>query len=190
MNINYKEIYTYSNLLSLFRLFLAVPFWYLLANLDSGNNRTYSILLCLFAGVTDLLDGHLARRFNQVTEFGKIIDPLADKVCVAIIILQLYLTSQLDTLLLAFILGRDALIFIGGIIVSNKLGKVLPSNLLGKLTVLSVCFYILYLLFGFSKESSVHTVFYYGIIAMLIASFIAYVIRAVEFIRSGKHESV
>ncbi len=190
MKIKIKEIYTYSNLLSLFRLFLAVPFWILLSNIDYGQNRIYTILLCLFAGVTDLLDGYLARRFNQITEFGKIIDPLADKVCVATIILQMYLTGMLDSVLLGFILGRDALIFVGGIIVTNKIGKVLPSNMLGKLTVLSVCFYILFLLFGFSKETVYHQILYFGIIGMIIISFFAYLIRAIEFIKSGKNESV
>jgi len=190
VKINFKEIYTYSNLLSLFRLFLAIPFWYLLANLDSGHNRAFTIILCLFAGFTDVLDGYLARKFNQITEFGKIIDPLADKICVAIIILQMYLTGMLDTLMLSFIIGRDLLIFLGGMYVSTKIQKVLPSNMLGKLTVLTICFYILYMLFGLPKEILFHKVFYYGILLLLVVSFIGYLVRATEAIRLAKNEPV
>lgn len=190
MKINITELFNISNLLSLLRALLIIPFWYLLAHLSEGNNRTLTIALCIFAGITDILDGHLARKLNQITELGKIIDPLADKLCVAVIILQMYLTGLIDTTLFAFIVGRDFLIFVGGIFVSNKLGKVLPSNLLGKLTVLIVCFYILYLLFGLPLNTWYHQIFYAIIIVMLFASFIAYLVRAVEFIRSGRNELI
>ncbi|NUN08539.1 MAG: CDP-alcohol phosphatidyltransferase family protein [Ignavibacteriaceae bacterium] len=169
---------------------MAIPFWYLLAHIDEGSNRTIMIVLCLLAGVTDILDGYLARKLNQITELGKVIDPLADKICVAIIILQMYLTGMIDATLFYMIVGRDSLIFIGGVFVSKKLGKVLPSNLMGKLTVLIVCFYILYVLFGLSKDTMLHQGFYVIIILMLIISFIAYFIRAIEFLRSKRNESV
>jgi Phosphatidylglycerophosphate synthase len=50
----------------------------------------------LFAASTDMLDGYLARKLNQVTEVGKIIDPLADKAAMALIVIKLYLIGEIS----------------------------------------------------------------------------------------------
>ena len=97
MKINYNEIKTKSNLLSLFRLLLAIPFWFLLDNFKSDTVRYFTFFLCVFGAITDILDGFLARKFNQVTEMGKIIDPLADKVVIGIIIIKLYLIGEISS---------------------------------------------------------------------------------------------
>ena len=49
--------------------------------------------------ITDMLDGYLARKFNEVTELGKIIDPLADKIAIGVIILKLYLIGIIPRVL-------------------------------------------------------------------------------------------
>jgi len=184
-----KEIYTKSNLLSLFRLFLAIPFWMLLDDFDA--NRYYVFGLCIFAAITDMLDGYLARKFNEVTEFGKIIDPLADKVAMAAVVIKLYLIGEIPPMYFFLIVSRDVLIFIGGLIVSKILGRVLPSNMLGKIAVLNIGIVLLFILLGISKESLIFLLFYYSSIVLIFSSFAGYVIRAGEFIkRNKKNESV
>ncbi len=190
MKFNYKEIYTKSNLLSLFRLFLAIPYWILLDNLDVSGMRYFIIFLCLFGSATDILDGYLARKFNEITELGKIIDPLADKVAVGAIMIKLFLLGLIPPYYFFIILGRDALIFIGGIIVSNKIGKVLPSNMLGKITVLSIGIVILLIIGDMSRSSYIFLAFYGLSIILVFASLIGYIIRALEFIRRKEYESV
>ncbi|HEX2982506.1 MAG TPA: CDP-alcohol phosphatidyltransferase family protein, partial [Ignavibacteriales bacterium] len=65
LNIKFKELFTPSNLLSLLRLFLSIPLWLSLDKIgESYNYRYITVLICLFAFVTDFLDGYLARRFN------------------------------------------------------------------------------------------------------------------------------
>lgn len=184
-----KEIFTKSNLLSLFRLLLAIPFWLLLDDFES--NRYYVFALCLFAAITDMLDGYLARKFNEVTEFGKIIDPLADKVAMAAVVIKLYLIGEIPPMYFFLIVSRDVLIFIGGLIVSKILGRVLPSNMLGKIAVLNIGIVLLFILLGISKESLIFLLFYYSSIVLIFGSFAGYVIRAGEFIkRNKKNESV
>ncbi|MFN3694503.1 MAG: CDP-alcohol phosphatidyltransferase family protein, partial [Ignavibacterium sp.] len=74
MKINSKEFLTVSNLLSLLRLLLAIPIWILFDYYNSVYSVKYWLFaLCIFAAVTDILDGFLARKLNQVTEAGKII---------------------------------------------------------------------------------------------------------------------
>lgn len=181
--INKKEIYTKSNLLSLFRLFLAIPFWILISNFDSQNIRYITFALCLFAAFTDMLDGYLARKFNEITEFGKIIDPLADKVAVGAIMIKLFLIGEVPAYYLLIILGRDIIIFIGGLFVAKKIGQVLPSNILGKITVLNIGIVILLIILNIDRTNTVFIVLFSSSILLMATSLIAYIIRAMEFIR-------
>lgn len=186
--IELKEIYTKSNLLSLFRLLLAVPIWMLLDDFES--NRYYVFGISLFVAFTDILDGYLARKFNEVTEFGKIIDPLADKVAMAAVVIKLFLIGEITPFYFFLIIGRDLLIFVGGIFVSKKLGKVLPSNVLGKITVLNIGLVILFILLGVNKENLFFVIFYYSSIILMFVSLSAYIIRAAEFLKRSNNEPV
>lgn len=186
---NLKEIVsTKSNLLSLLRLLLVMPLWILFNNINSGNNRIIIICICLFATITDILDGYLARKFNEITEMGKIIDPLADKVVIGFVVLELFWLNEVPTYYFWMIVGRDVLIFIGGIIISKKLGRVLPSNMLGKITVISIGLVLLFILFQVDR----HTIYFRGLylisILLIFSSLIGYLIRSIEFIKQKKNE--
>jgi CDP-diacylglycerol--glycerol-3-phosphate 3-phosphatidyltransferase len=195
MRIKADRLFTISNFISFFRLLLAVPFWIMLDNIHFENMRFYTFALCLFAAGTDILDGYLARKLNQVSELGKIIDPLADKVAVGVIILKLYLIGEIKLYYLLMILGRDLIIFLGGILISLKIGKVLPSNVLGKITVIIIGIVILLIVLNIHSSDDPYLpivfLFFYGLSIVLIAgSLIAYTIRALESIKEKKYESV
>lgn len=187
---NFKEINTISNYFSFLRLLLAIPFWFLLDHFSDPNTRYFIFALILFASFTDIMDGYLARKFNQITEVGKIIDPLADKICIAIIILKLYLIGEIPDYYFYMIIGRDLIIFIGGIFVTKMLGKVLPSNYLGKITVLVIGFVILFITLQMDRSNLVFKAFYFASILLIFASLIAYIIRSIEFIKQRKYGSV
>ncbi|MDY0081224.1 MAG: CDP-alcohol phosphatidyltransferase family protein, partial [Ignavibacteriaceae bacterium] len=93
-----NSFYTISNLLSLIRLFLAIPFWFLLDGIKEGDSPLFLMLIVLLAIISDFLDGYFARKFNQISEMGKILDPLADKICVASITFKLYLIGFISPL--------------------------------------------------------------------------------------------
>jgi len=189
--VKIKELFTTkSNMLSLFRLLMAIPFWILLDNLNAPGHRAILFGMCIFGAITDLLDGYLARKFNEVTEMGKIIDPLADKIVIGIIILKLFLVGEIPNSYFLMIILRDLLIFTGGIFVSRKLGRVLPSNMLGKLTVTSIAIVILFILAQVDKTSTIYIGFYYLSIIMIFASLIGYIIRSLEFIKQKENESL
>lgn len=190
MKFTFKEISTPSNFLSMFRLLLAVPLWYLFDFLYTPGFRLIIVIVCLFTALTDILDGYLARKFNQVTEFGKIIDPLADKVAVGAIIIKLFVLSEIQFYYLLMILVRDVLIFLGGILVTRKIGRVLPSNVLGKLTVINISLIIIAIVAGITKDSLLYQALYFLSIILIMASLIAYFIRATEFLKRNKYESV
>ena len=190
MKITFNDIKTKSNLLSLIRLFMAIPFWFLLDNFQLSQTRYITISLCFLAAVTDILDGYLARRYNEITEFGKIIDPIADKFVIGSIIIKLFLIGKVDTIYFLLIIGRDLLIFIGGIIVAKKIGKVLPSNILGKITVINISIVILLILFNMDVNSSIFIFIYYLSITLITISIIVYTYRAFEFIKKKDYGTI
>lgn len=178
-----KEFFYLSNLLSFLRMFLAIPFWILISENNFFDNRILIGSLCLFAAFTDIADGFAARKLNQVSEFGKIIDPFADKVCVGVIILKLFLINQIPFYYLAIILGRDILILIGGILTSNKLKKVMPSNVIGKATVISISLVLLFVIFGIDKSSMIFLTLLYLSILLSFLSLISYSNNAYKLIK-------
>jgi len=94
--------------------------------------------------------------------------------------------GELPTYYLGLIIGRDLLIFLGGIYVTSKIGKVLPSNILGKAAVFIIGIVVLLTLLQIEKSSMIYSLFYYFSIAMIILSFIAYVVRAIEYLNRKK----
>ncbi len=190
MKINFKEIYTKSNLLSLGRLFLAIPLWFLLDNLQYPEIRYITVAVCLFGSFTDILDGYLARKFNEVTEFGKIIDPLADKIVIGVIIIKLFVLHLIPDYYFYMIILRDLLIFLGGIYVANKLGKVLPSNMLGKITVINIALVVLLVILQISESNIIFKLLYLLSLVLIFASLAGYILRAVEFLKRKSNESI
>jgi len=186
MKINKSDI-TISNGLSLLRLFIAIPFWFLLNNFPEQETRIVLILLGIVVVFTDLADGYFARKFNQVTELGKIIDPLADKICAAVLIYKLYLIGEITPLLFFILIGRDILIFLGGMLLTKYLGKILPSNFLGKITVTFIALFVFMIFFRISKDSYPYLFIYYLIVFLSFLSLIAYAIRGTEFIKKKKN---
>ncbi|WP_029505147.1 CDP-alcohol phosphatidyltransferase family protein [Lachnoclostridium phytofermentans] len=87
MKVTAKEVFNIPNILCYVR-FLLIP-CFVVSYLRAENSRDYYIAasFLLIAGITDLLDGYIARKFNQVTELGKAIDPIADKLTQTAILL-------------------------------------------------------------------------------------------------------
>ncbi|NWF88039.1 MAG: CDP-alcohol phosphatidyltransferase family protein [Ignavibacteriaceae bacterium] len=185
MNFTKKEIFTISNGLSTIRLLLVFPVWLSLNYIDRENFREITFILCIAAGLTDFLDGYFARKRNEVTEFGKIIDPVADKVLVAAIAFKLYLMNQLTSYFLLIIVIRDAIIFLGGLLLTIKFKKVLASNMLGKITVTVIGLVFLLIILGLDKGDKIFLLYYYASIVLIYTSFAAYLLRATELLKKN-----
>lgn len=190
MRYSSKEIFTISNGISFLRFLLVIPLWFLLNDYESQSGRYITFALCVFAALTDVLDGNLARKLNQVTEVGKIIDPLADKSAMAVVVIKLFLINEISVFFFLIVILRDLIIFIGGLLVSKKLGRVLPSNKLGKITVLFIGTVVLLILLRINKESFIFQFIYYSSIVLMFTSLFAYMYRAMEFIKKKKNESI
>lgn len=191
MKINFNEILLLPNLISSFRLLLFIPFIFLFNNYSSIENvRIYILILIFVAFLSDLLDGYVARKTNSISEFGKIIDPLADKILVALIIINLYLQNEIPVFYFWIVITRDICIFFGGIIISQKIGKVLPSNLLGKLTVFSIGLFIITTLLQTNSSEFIYNLILITSCSLCVASLIGYLMRAIEMIKWNNNENI
>jgi CDP-diacylglycerol--glycerol-3-phosphate 3-phosphatidyltransferase len=85
------------------------------------------------ASLSDILDGNLARRWNSVTEWGKALDPIADKLLAAAVVVTLTKLGRFPEWAAWVIILRDAAILLGAAIISKRLKSVVSSNRLGKL---------------------------------------------------------
>jgi CDP-diacylglycerol--glycerol-3-phosphate 3-phosphatidyltransferase len=132
-----KEIFYISNLLSVFRVVLIIPLCYLFFS-DFGQNKYLILAVLILMYITDLLDGYLARKLNQISELGKIIDPLADKLAVGIVAILMFIKGLIPLWFIAFIILRDLLILGFGLYLKNKKKIVLMSNYPGKIAVLII----------------------------------------------------
>jgi CDP-diacylglycerol--glycerol-3-phosphate 3-phosphatidyltransferase len=185
MKLELNKIYTKSNLISFVRLLLVAPTIYLMNMIPEHDDYRYIVLFMFFlAYLSDILDGYLARKFNEISELGKIIDPLADKIFVIAIVLQLFWSGEITPTYFWIIILRDVLILLGGVIVTNITGKVLPSNLLGKITVASIGLFFIAVVAGARDDATwVYNLLQYLSLFLSFASVLGYGLRGYETIK-------
>ncbi len=129
-----NQLFTLSNFMSFLRIFLAGPIFYYI----SIHENYIAIGFIFLAIITDWLDGYFARKWNQITTVGKVLDPLADKVCTTAGFLSLTLYQDLPVWISAAIIGRDVIILLASLVVIGRKNIVLSSNIPGKLAVLVI----------------------------------------------------
>lgn len=98
-------------------------------------NRIYLGIIVFLTFLSDFLDGYIARKLNQVSVMGKILDPLADKIVTLFAVLFIYLYKDFPLLLAVIIIGRDVIILAMSFIVMRKKQFVTVSNIYGKWAV-------------------------------------------------------
>ncbi len=112
------------NVLTLFRMLAVGPIVYWLLTGD----HVAALVLAIFAGVSDLLDGYLARRFGWMTHFGGVLDPLTDKLLLVSTTLTLAWLGQLPWWLVSLVVLRDIVIICGGLIYHNFITPIVNSH--------------------------------------------------------------
>src|SRR3984893_3299732 len=120
----------WANRLTLGRLALTILF---VAGLNSSwhYGRTLALIVFLIAGVSDFVDGEIARRYGFVTDFGKLMDPLVDKIMVAAAFISLVPLRAVPAWAATAVVARDFLIT-GLRMMAGAKGRILPAERLGK----------------------------------------------------------
>jgi CDP-diacylglycerol--glycerol-3-phosphate 3-phosphatidyltransferase len=164
---------TISNLLSASRIVLVLPMGYcLLAGFP--NHRLWTAGIIIIAVATDFLDGFLARKLHQVTDLGKIIDPLADKIGIGIYAVLMALTGDVPVWFVAFVLIRDLMIFSGGLYIQRKKKIVPQSNWPGKIAVALVAFVFFLATIQADAFKILYTYMLWASLVMMLWSLLSY----------------
>ncbi|MBT3606518.1 MAG: CDP-alcohol phosphatidyltransferase family protein [Candidatus Latescibacteria bacterium] len=128
------HFWTASNAVSLLRIVLTLPAVWLMVLGPEYVWPTFVIVVIMI--LSDMLDGYLARRWNEITRWGKVLDPLADKVAIGAITIAMVLFKGLPFWVVAAVLVRDGLILIASLFLVGRRDVVVSSNIWGKLTTL------------------------------------------------------
>jgi CDP-diacylglycerol--glycerol-3-phosphate 3-phosphatidyltransferase len=171
------RILTLSNCISFSRIFLAIPTVLFLLH----DNYTVAASFMAFAYLTDILDGYIARRSHTITEFGKAIDPIADKLYVAALVIVMVSKGMVPVWFVILVIGKDLIIMIGVLFVRRKINAILPSNYWGKAAILLTIITLFLSVLGVS-----HDVLLFGWIAstvLIIISLIVYIVRGLKLIK-------
>jgi CDP-diacylglycerol--glycerol-3-phosphate 3-phosphatidyltransferase len=171
-----QRVWTLSTVFSVSRFFIVLPIGYCLLSSFPGN-RWWAAGFILLGVATDFIDGYLARRFHQVTDFGKIVDPLADKFAVGVVAALLSWLGDLPLWFLATVLLRDVLILAGGSYILRKKSVVVQSNLPGKLAVNAVAFVILLAVLDFPALETTKSIMIWLSVFFMVFSLSVYAKR-------------
>lgn len=136
MKFNSKEIFTVPNILTYIRL-LCVPVfcWLMLDNSITPYHVYIAFGIFVFASLTDILDGAIARKYNLISDIGKVTDPLADKLLQVSTMICLAIIGNLHYAFVLILLLKELYMVLGGVVILRvfKSDYVIESNKWGKI---------------------------------------------------------
>lgn len=168
---NKKEFFTIPNMLSIFRiLLLPLIVWLYCAE----KNYKTAILVLFISGITDVTDGFIARKFNMVSDFGKILDPIADKLTQGVLLICLALKYKIIHALVGLFVLKEILMSVIGYLLIKRKDSVNSAKWYGKLnTVIIYSVIVLLIMFPNIPAFAVNgMIFACGI--SIVASFVSY----------------
>ena len=165
------------NKLTTFRVIL-IPFFvfFMLAPNMTGINNYIAVAIFIVASLTDLLDGKIARKYNLVTNFGKFMDPLADKLLVCSAMICLIQTGQLAAWIVVIIIAREFIIS-GFRLVASDNGIVIAASWWGKSKTISQMIMIILLIADIPALSVLNTVLIWVALILTVVSLIDYLVK-------------
>lgn len=142
-----KDIFTLPNIMSVFRILLIPIYIYIYLNADKTADYWFAGGLLILSSLTDMLDGIIARKFNMISQLGKILDPIADKLTQGVIMVCLSMHYNNMRILLTFFIIKEGFMAVMGIINLKKKKMLHGAKMSGKIctTVLFICMILLIL---------------------------------------------
>ncbi|MGI5977538.1 MAG: CDP-alcohol phosphatidyltransferase family protein [Candidatus Limivicinus sp.] len=178
-----KKILTIPNALSLLRLLLVPVFIWLYV---VKNNVPMTTAVLVFSGLTDIADGFIARTFNMISDFGKVLDPLADKITqLAMLFCLMYRFPHMLIPLIILAVKEITAAVTGGITV-HKAGVVMSSEWHGKLTTASLYIMMVIHLLWPDISPTVSDALIGICVVFMLVSFVLYTVRNIKAVNAAK----
>ncbi|AZT90250.1 CDP-diacylglycerol--glycerol-3-phosphate 3-phosphatidyltransferase [Caldicellulosiruptor changbaiensis] len=166
------------NVLTILRFFL-IPLFVLVFFSSVKYNYLIAIGVFLLSGLTDVLDGFIARRYNMVTEFGKLFDPLADKLMILTVLWCLAYKGYVPSIVFYIILFKELFMIVGSVILYGRIKIVVSANIYGKIATVLLYIAIISLLLNMKIS------LYILMIAVVFAIF-ALIVYTVKYLSEYK----
>ena len=175
------DIFTVPNLLSLLRLPMAFCFYYYY-NWNNLKGLLLAVLFLLLSALTDLLDGMIARHFRQISDLGKILDPVADKVTQATFLLCLLNRYPVTVWLFAFFVIKEVTISIVALVAVRRSGANNGAMIYGKINTVLLYICLGALLFFIDLPQRAANVILAVAFLSLLQSMVLYLIAYIRII--------
>ena len=174
------------NKLTILRVIM-IPFFVAALLYDGGANqnmRYVAAALFIIASLTDMLDGKIARKYNLVTNFGKFMDPLADKLLVCSALICLIELGQLPSWMVIIIVSREFIIS-GFRLIAAEQGIVIAASYWGKFKTTFQMIAVILMIFNIPALKTVTFIMLAAAVVLTIVSLVDYVAKNVEVLTKG-----
>ena len=165
-----------------------IPFFVAALLYDGGANqnmRYVAAAIFIIASLTDMLDGKIARKYNLVTNFGKFMDPLADKLLVCSALICMIELRELPAWMVIIIISREFIIS-GFRLVASDNGVVIAASYWGKFKTTFQMIGVVLLIFNIPALSMVTTIVIWIALALTVISLVDYVVKNAGVLTEGK----
>jgi CDP-diacylglycerol--glycerol-3-phosphate 3-phosphatidyltransferase len=162
-----------------------IPFFVAALLYDGGANqnmRYVAAALFIIASLTDMLDGKIARKYNLVTNFGKFMDPLADKLLVCSALICMIELRELPAWMVIIIISREFII--SGLASDN--GVVIAASYWGKFKTTFQMIGVVLLIFNIPALSTLTTIIVWIALALTVISLVDYIVKNAGVLTEGK----
>ena len=175
------------NKLTILRVIM-IPFFVLALLYNGGENQTLRYVaaaIFIIASLTDMLDGKIARKYNLVTNFGKFMDPLADKLLVCSALICLVELKELPAWMVIVIISREFIIS-GFRLVASDNGVGIAASYWGKFKTTFQMIAVVLLIVGIPALSMVTTAVVWIALVLTVISLVDYIAKNVNVLKEGK----
>lgn len=165
-----------------------IPFFVAALLYDGGANqnmRYVAVALFIIASLTDMLDGKIARKYNLVTNFGKFMDPLADKLLVCSALICMIELRELPAWMVIIIISREFIIS-GFRLVASDNGVVIAASYWGKFKTTFQMIGVVLLIFNIPALSTLTTIIVWIALALTVISLVDYIVKNAGVLTEGK----
>lgn len=185
MNLKFKkeDIFTIPNMLSFFRIIL-IPFIVVLYM--KYQRYGWTTFIIILSGATDIVDGWIARHFNMVSDFGKILDPISDKLTQAAILLCLVSRFPSMIYIFLFMAVKETIMGITGLLSIKYSGEVHGADWHGKLTTVMLYAMMLVHIVWYGIPMNVSNTLLIIVAGVMLVSLTLYCSHNVEMIKKNR----
>ena len=171
-----------ANKITLVRIFLVPVFVLFMLTDFTEYNSLIAFIVFVIATITDKIDGTIARKYNLVTDFGKFLDPIADKLLVSSALICLTADGTLPAWITIVIIGREFIISAFRLVCADT-GKTVAATGWGKSKTIAQMVTIIVLLLNIPQLAILETILIYVSLALTIISLVDYFVKNINVLK-------